>query len=366
MDSNKDYYTILGITENATKDEISKRYKKLAKENHPDLNPGDKAKEERFKEITEAYEVLSDDKKKAEYDNLRKYGSFNPMDGMNDFFSSMFGGHGFKHSGFNFNNKRVDGSDTIINCVISFNEFIKGCQKEMTAPLTKKCNACNGSGSKTGHKHRCPRCNGTGYEEVNYDNKTHLITNCRVCHGTGEYVRIEDKCPHCNGNGMIEKATTIKIDIPAGKLGPLQTNIEGNDGINGGRCGSVYVKVIVNNTSPFEILEDFSLSTKLTITVFEAMLGVEKRIITPHGPTTIKIPSGIQNGKKLRIPNKGIPLVNKNEISPLYVEIAIEVPTNLNEKETALIKKAVIEENYQHYKMIEKERNLFKKYEDTL
>lgn len=372
MDIQKDYYKILGITEETPKDEISKRYKKLAKENHPDLHPGDKEKEEKFKEITEAYEVLSDESKRSEYDNMRRYGASGPMGGMDDFFGAMFGNRGFGggrgFGGFSFKqDKRMDGSDTIVECVVSFNEFIKGCQKEITTPLTKMCHHCHGTGSKSGKKSPCPRCSGTGYEEIIRDNgRTRMITTCHLCHGTGEFANPEDRCPHCHGQGMVEKTTTIRVDIPAGKVGPLQTNIQGNDGLHGGRCGSVYIKVVVNNDSPFEIRQDLSLNVRITITAFEAMLGIEKRIITPHGPTVIKIPAGTQHGTRLRIPNKGVPIVNKKEITPLYVDIVVEVPSNLDEKEIALIKKATVSETYQHYKNIEKEKNLFKKYEDAL
>lgn len=357
MDISKDYYKILGVDENATDKEIQSKFRKLSKETHPDLHPGDKEAEAKFKEYSEAYDILSNKQKREEYDNMRRYGSqrFNNED---DLFSEFMRMHGFGNARRSNSNAPRDGDDIVVNCVINFAEFAFGSEKEVSVDIKKNCHHCHGTGSKDGKKTKCPVCGGTGMEVNIFNNGfSREMTICRRCMGAG--VINTNTCPHCH-NGKNTDTVKVKINIPKYKFGLLKTSIAGNEGTNGGRCGDVYVKVSVNNDSPFEIDDRLNLYTDIYINPFEAIIGTEKEVVTPHGMAKVKIPSGSQYGQQLRVAGKGL------NGSDLYLRIVIEIPRGLSDKERKNLEEIYKKLHKFNYKKSEEANKIFKEYNKKL
>ena len=362
MADKRDYYDVLGVDKSASEDELKKAYRKLAKKYHPDLNPGDKATEEKFKEVNEAYEVLSDADKRAKYDQFG-HAAFEPgfgaggygggsgfgFDGdlgdLGDIFSSIFGGGG-GFGGFGGGQRRRDpsaptrGSDIQTRIVISFEEAAKGCHKTITVPRIEICDVCHGSGCHTGSPETCPDCHGSG--TVTHQQRTAFGTfaqtgECGRCRGRG--VVINDPCPRCKGLGMIRRKVNIEVDVPAGIDNDQVFTVRGagNFGANGGPQGDLYVAVTV---SPHNIFtrQGSDVFCGVTVTYSQAVLGAEISVPTLDGDVKYKMPAGTQPGSKFRLKNRGIqnPMgVGKGD---QYVTVQVDVPRKVTEHQKELLR----------------------------
>jgi molecular chaperone DnaJ len=359
----RDYYEVLGVSKNATDDEIKKAYRKLAIENHPDRNPGDKAAEERFKEATEAYEVLSDKKKRDAYDNYgfagvdgaggaqgyqNAYRDFSDIfsgSGFDDIFSSIFGG-GFggaqrASSGAAGGAGRAanQGQSFRYNVEVELQDVLTECVKEVTYNRQVPCDSCNGTGSSGGQisKKVCPQCNGTGYVRQS-SGFFSMQRTCPQCGGEG-YI-IDNPCAQCHGSGLMRKQQKIKIKIQPG----IQSGTDiilpgmGNAGQNGGTYGDLYVRV---NIKPHQyyVRQNDDLYIQIPISITQASLGLDVNIPLLGGTSeSVSVPSGIQDGKMIRMRGKGMPHYKSFGNGDLYVKFLVVVPKRLNIKAKSLMK----------------------------
>jgi molecular chaperone DnaJ len=351
----KDYYEVLDVPKSASKDEIKKAYRKLAIKYHPDKNPGDKKAEESFKEATEAYEVLADDKKRQAYDQfgfagVEGMGGARPSDyssiftGFEDifgdfssFFDSFFGGgtRGYR-SGRRSNVRQ--GANLRYDVEISFKNAVFGTKLEIKYPRNDKCSHCNGTGSDSGtSKVICNTCGGSGQVRRS-SGFFSIATTCPSCNGEGETVK--DPCRECHGSGLIKKKRTIKVTVPAGIENGNRISIrgQGDAGINGGPPGDLYVYI---HYKPHEYFERAGndLYCMIPISITQAALGGEIFVTTlDDKKIKLKIPSGAQNGKILRIRNEGIPYMhNAGRRGDLHIKIKVIIPTKLSSKEKDLL-----------------------------
>lgn len=360
-----DLYNVLGVEKTATADEIKSAYRKLAKKYHPDMyttasDDEKKKAEEKFKEISHAYEVLSDAEKRKVYDT---YGSEDPqsaftggtggfwggsgMDGMDidlgDIFSSFFGGGGspFGSSRGKKSTRAVQGEDIRLNLTLTFEEAAFGCEKEIKYKRTENCPDCKGTGAKGGVTKTCTKCNGTGV--VNSVKRTPLgqfstQTVCPDCGGTGRI--IVEKCPKCNGKGRISSEKTLKVVVPAGiDDGQRMTYYnEGEAGYNGGPAGSAVVFITVK-PHKFFVRKGTDLYLDYPITMIQAALGCRVQIPTLKDSAELEIPAGTQSGTVFRIRNKGIKHLKLKEYGDLYVNVVVEVPQKLTAEQRDLLYK---------------------------
>ncbi len=341
--ANKDYYEVLGLEKNASEDEIKKAFKKAALKYHPDRNQGDDAAEEKFKEINEAYQVLSDPEKKQRYD---QYGTadfngaqgfdgfdFGGFGGFGDIFSDIFGG-GFSSSS-NKNAPRK-GADMEYNLNLTFEEAVFGCEKEIRVTRREKCEACGGTGAKTGTSPKtCSKCNGRG--KINVQRRTALgvmstTATCDACGGKGSI--IDSPCTSCRGTGKERKTRNLTINVPAGvdtgNVMPLRG--QGEVGDNGGPSGDLYVNIRVAPHSVF-IRKGFDIHMETHISFAKATLGTDIKVPTVDGDVTYKVPAGTQPGTVFRLKSKGVPRVNSSTRGDHYVRVIVDVPKSLNEKQ---------------------------------
>lgn len=338
----KDYYEILGVSRNATQEEIKKAYRRLARKYHPDLNPGDKKAEEKFKEIQEAYEVLSDPKKRAQYDRFGHVGNFASHSGptgetgfegfdfsdlgdfsFSDIFSEIFGG-GRRTSA----EKPTRGEDLTYSITIPFEEAVRGSVITVKISRLDRCPRCGGTGYEKGTGPTvCPNCGGTGriYMQRGY---LKFSSICPVCNGTGHLPG--EKCRQCGGEGRIKVEDTIKVKIPPGVKdgGRLRIGGKGNAGRHGGPPGDLYIIVNVLPHKYFK-REGDDIYLTLPVTYSEAALGATVEVPTIDGKARVKIPPGTPSGKKLRLRGKGVPRPNGTR-GDMYVEIKI-VPPDLTD-----------------------------------
>ena len=365
----RDYYEVLGVSRGASEDEIKKAYKKMARKYHPDLNPGDKTAEEKFKEVNEAYEVLSDADKKARYDqyghagvdpNFGAGGFGGGFDGSFDFgdlgdiFGSFFGG-GFGGARANPNApQRGESLRTSVN--ISFEEAAFGCEKEVSIDRIEQCPDCRGSGCAKGTTAEvCPDCRGSGVVQQRRQTPLGYMSTsapCQRCGGKGKI--IHQPCPKCGGKGMIRHRKTIKVSIPAGidNGQTISLRAQGNAGKNGGPAGDLLIVVSVR---PHEIFrrEGTSVLCEAPITFTQAVLGAELEIPTIDGKVKYTIPEGTQSGTTFRLKGKGIPGLNGRGRGDQYVTVYIETPRNLNREQKEALKKfseSLGEKNYEEHK----------------
>ena len=351
----RDYYEILGIKKGASQDEIKSAFRKKAMEYHPDRNPDDKAAEAKFKEVNEAYEVLSDPQKKERYDRFGHAG-VDPNAGFGgggfgggfgggledifgDLFGSMFGGAGgFSQSRRNAPQK---GADLQKNLRITFEEAAFGTKKNIVLNKMTTCDACDGSGAEKGSsKVTCPNCNGTG--EIRSTQRTPFgqftnIQTCSRCGGTGQV--IENPCSKCSGSGTIRKKVTISVDIPAGVDNDSVISIkgQGEPGRNGGPNGDLYVVISVEPHKLFK-RKGSDLWLEMPITFDQAALGAELVVPTLKEKVSYKIPEGTQPDTVFRLKGKGIKNLKSTKYGDLYVKVLLEVPTKLNSKQKKLVK----------------------------
>ena len=368
MAEKRDYYEVLGVDKNASEDEIKRAYKKLARKYHPDMNPGDKEAEEKFKEINEANEVLSDPEKKASYDQFGFAGT-DPNYGagqgggfgggfdfgdLGDIFGSFFGG-GFGGARANPNvPQRGESLRTSVN--ISFEEAAFGCEKEVSIDRIEQCPDCRGSGCAKGTTAEvCPDCRGSGVIQQRRQTPLGYMSTsapCQRCGGKGKI--IHQPCPKCGGKGMIRHRKTIKVSIPAGidNGQTISLRAQGNAGKNGGPAGDLLIVVSVR---PHEIFrrEGTSVLCEAPITFTQAVLGAELEIPTIDGKVKYTIPEGTQSGTTFRLKGKGIPGLNGRGRGDQYVTVYIETPRNLNREQKEALKKfseSLGEKNYEEHK----------------
>lgn len=355
MASKRDYYEVLGVSKQATDEEIKSAYRKKAKECHPDLHPNDKTAEGRFKELNEANEVLSDPKKRAQYD---QFGFDGPSMGGNPFGGSGgFGGfQGFQgFEGFGFGgldsifdmfsggmgrqdpNRPREGSDLEVKMRITFEEAAKGCEKTFEFTRTENCETCHGSGAKPGTTPKtCSTCHGAGQVQVRGGIMTSIRT-CPTCGGTGKMV--EDKCTACSGSGRVRKKRTATLKIPAG-IDNGQTVImrgQADDGINGGPSGDLLIHVSVKPHAMFK-RDRFDLHLDVPITFTQAALGCDVDVPTLDKPVKYRIPEGTQNDAKFTIRGAGIQRLEGVGKGDLILHIRVEIPKRMSEKQKELLR----------------------------
>ena len=372
----RDYYEVLGVSRGASEDEIKKAYKKMARKYHPDLNPGDKTAEEKFKEVNEAYEVLSDADKKARYDqyghagvdpNFGAGGFGGGFDGSFDFgdlgdiFGSFFGG-GFGGGRRTNPNAPQRGESIRMSIAISFEEAAFGCEKAVTVERYEPCDTCHGNGCAPGTSPEvCPDCHGTGTVQVRRQTPMGVFATsspCPKCGGKGRI--IHQPCKDCRGSGMVRKKKTIQASIPAGIDNGQTISIrgQGNAGKNGGPAGDL---LITSTVRPHELFrrEGTSVLCEAPITFTQAVLGAELEIPTIDGKVKYTLPEGTQSGTTFRLKGKGIPSINGRGRGDQYVTVYIETPKNLNKEQKEALKKfaeTMGESNY------EEQKKFFKKF----
>ena len=376
MAEKRDYYEVLGIQKGASEDEIKKAYKKLARKYHPDMNPGDKEAEEKFKEINEANEVLSDPEKKASYDQLG-FAGVDPNYGagaggaggfgggfdfgdLGDIFGSFFGG-GFGGGQRRNPNAPQRGESIRASVSVSFTDAAFGCEKSVTLERSEMCGTCKGNGCAPGTTPEvCPDCHGTGTVQVRRQTPMGVFASngpCRKCGGTGRL--IHQPCPDCRGGGTVRKRKTIQVTIPAGidHGQTISLRGQGNAGKNGGPAGDLLITVMVQPHDLFR-RDGVDVFCEAPITFTQAVLGAELEIPTIDGKVKYSIPEGTQTGTVFRLKGKGIPVLNGRGRGDQYVTVTIETPRNLNKEQKEALRKfseTVGENNY------EKRKSFFKK-----
>lgn len=346
--SKRDYYEVLGVSNSATKDEIKKAYRRLSKKFHPDINKEPGA-DEKFKEAKEAYEVLSDDQKRAQYD---QFGHVDPnqgfgggadfgggFGGFEDIFNSFFGGGGGGRR--RDPNAPRQGADLQYTMTLKFDEAVFGKEADIEIPREETCDTCDGTGAKPGTKvETCTHCHGSGQISVEQNTPFGRIVNRRVCHycnGTGK--EIKEKCTTCSGTGKVTRRNKIHVKIPAGVDDGQQLRVagKGEAGINGGPSGDLY---IVFHIRPHEFFErdGDDIYCEMPITFVQASLGDEVEVPTLHGKVKLKVPSGTQTGTKFRLKGKGVPNVRGYGTGDQHVIVKIITPTKLSEKQKQLLR----------------------------
>jgi molecular chaperone DnaJ len=349
----KDYYRILGVERKATAAEIKRAYRKLARKFHPDLNPGDKTAEAKFKEIQGAYSVLSDPKKKSHYDQFGFIGDQPPPGAGQRTYSSGFEGFDFSDSGsssfadffeslFGRGARAAQagqerGEDLHYTMKIGFEEAINGLQTRIQLTRLVTCPACQGSGHlHSSGKGRCPTCGGSGRAHLQRGSMK-FATTCPACQGSG--VSRGEDCRDCRGQGVAQKTDLINVKIPAGVDAGSRVRVpgKGNVGRNGGPPGDLYISIEVNPHPHFR-REGANILLKVPITVPEATLGAQIEVPTLRGRTTIKIPPGTKSGQKFRLREMGVPLAGGRTRGDEFVEVAIVPPAAHDQKVRELMK----------------------------
>lgn len=344
--SKRDYYEVLGLGKDASKEEIRKAYRKLARKYHPDVNKEPDA-EGKFKEAKEAYETLSNEQKRAQYDQFGHagaqgqgfggFGGAQDFGGFGDIFDMFFGGGGRTQDP----NAPRQGADLQYTMVLEFEEAVFGKETEITIPKEEECDTCHGSGAKPGTKTKtCSHCHGTGQLNTEQNTPFGRVVNKRVCHhcnGSGKI--IPDKCSTCSGTGRVKKHKKISITIPAGIDDGQQIRVSGKGeaGINGGPPGDLYVVVQIKPHDFFE-REGDNIFCEVPLTYTQAALGDEIEVPTVHGKVMLKIPAGTQTGKVFRLRGKGVPNVRGYGTGDQHIHIRIVTPTHLTERQKELLR----------------------------
>ena len=345
-ETKRDYYEVLGIDKNADDSAIKSAYRKLAKKYHPDMNPGDKEAEQKFKEASEAYAILSDADKRRKYDQFGHaafeqggggggFGGFDFTgadmgDIFGDIFGDLFGGGRSRRA----NNGPMRGTDLRASVRITFEDAVKGCEKELDLTLKDECGTCHGTGAKPGtDPQTCTKCKGTGqvvYTQQSLFGMVQNVRTCPECNGTGK--NIKDKCPDCYGTGYISSKKKISVTIPAGIDNGQSIRIrgKGEPGVNGGPRGDLLVEVVVSRHPVFQ-RQDMDIFSTVPITFPVAALGGTIRIKTVDGEVEYDVKAGTQTDTRVRLRGKGMPsLRNKSVRGDHYVTLVIQVPTNLS------------------------------------
>ncbi len=363
--SKRDYYEVLGVSKSSSADEIKKAYRKVAMQYHPDRNPGDKEAEEKFKEAAEAYEVLSDQDKKAKYDRYGHqafgpgtggfgganaediFSSFSDIFG-DDLFGSFFGGGGGARSR-NSRPQGARGSNLRIKLKLNFEEIAKGTNKSVKVKKHVVCNSCSGSGAKDKNSvQTCGTCNGSG--QVRKVTQTFLgqmqtVTTCPTCNGEG--IIITAKCGSCKGEGRVYGEETISIDIPAGVQEGMQLSMsgKGNAGERGGRAGDLLI-IIEEEKHPELHRDGLNVAYDLHISFPDAVFGTQVEVPTIDGRAKIKIPAGTQSGKIFRLKGKGFPEVQGYQKGDQLIHVNIWTPQQVSSDEKATLEKLANSNNF--------------------
>lgn len=356
MAEKRDYYEVLGLQKGASAEEIKKAYRKLAKENHPDLHPGDKACEERFKEVNEAYEILSDDDKRAKYDQYGHaafdpnagfgaggfgagdFGGFDDFSGFGDIFGDIFGFGGGSTRNANAPRK---GDNVRASVNISFEEAAFGCKKDVTVARVEQCADCKGSGCEPGTTPEvCPDCKGSGTVRTTQRTPfgyTQSTSACPKCKGTGKI--IHQPCRTCRGMGNVRRQHKINVNIPAGIDDGQTISLrgQGSAGANGGPQGDLLVTVVVRPDSRFE-RDGNSVLLEQEVSYAQAVLGAEIEVPTLDGKVKLTIPEGTQTGTVFRLKGKGIPFLRGSGRGDQFVSVKVAVPKNLSSSQKELLR----------------------------
>ena len=374
----------MGVPKNATEAEIKQAYRKLAKKYHPDLNPGDKQAEAKFKEVNEAYEVLSDKDKRARYDQFGHAGvdpgfgggaGGSPFTGninIDDIFSSVFDGFDFGGFGFGGGGRRANpntprrGGDSEATVNISFEEAAKGCEKAVTYEQVEACPDCRGTGARGGAPARtCPQCGGTGQVRISQRTPFGMVQTTRTCDrcgGTGKV--IDDPCRTCGGSGRVKREKTIEITVPAGIDNEQVLNVsgKGNAGLNGGPSGDLHAYVSARPHPIFERRGN-DIWCEMPITFTQAAVGAEVVVPTIDGRVSYEVHAGTQPGDVFKLRGKGIPKLGGRGRGDQYVRMTVEVPKNLSQKQRDLLEEFDAcgdDRNYQKRKsFFDKIKNMF-------
>ena len=369
-DEKRDYYEVLGVDKSVSEDDLKKAYRKAAKKYHPDLNPGDKEAEKKFKEVNEAYEVLSDQEKRARYDQFGHAGvdpNFGAGGGgygggftgdfgdLGDIFSSFFGG-GFGGGRRSNPNAPRRGNDTAASVNLSFEEAAKGCKKTIKVTKIENCKECGGSGAEKGTSPKtCPVCHGSGQIASTQRTPFGVMQTqkvCDHCHGSGKI--IDKPCHTCAGKGRIRHTIEQSVDIPAGIDDGQVINLRGGGdaGVNGGPSGDLRINVNVRPHPIFE-REGYDVYCEIPITFAQAALGDEITVPTLDGKVKFTIHEGTQPGDEFKLRGKGIQRLNYSGKGDQYVKIAVEVPKELTKEQKEKLKDfegAMSEKNYKKRK----------------
>lgn len=375
MADKRDYYEVLGVQKGASDDELKKAYRKVAKKYHPDLHPNDKEAEAKFKEVNEAYAVLSDAEKRSRYDQFGHagvdpnfgagggagFGDFDFGDIFGDLFGGAFGG-GF--GGGRRRNGPVRGNDVRQVIDITFEEAAFGCKKKISVTKMDSCGTCHGTGAKPGTTaDTCTVCHGSG--QVKNQVRTPLgymtnVTTCSACHGTGKLIK--DPCRDCRGSGKVRKNSVIEIDIPAGidHGQTIQISGKGEPGDKGGPSGDLLVTIRVKRHEIFE-RNGTDVYLNMPITFVQAALGCTVKVPTIDGLVEYTIPEGTQSETTFRLRGKGIPFLRGKGRGDQYVKVIVEIPRNLSSKQKEILKEFEEDSNYKQKKsFMDKAKEFFK------
>ena len=358
MADKRDYYEVLGVSKTASDDEIKKAFRTLAKKYHPDMHPGDKECEEKFKEAQEAYAVLSDAEKRKQYDQFGHAafdgtgggaggfgGGFNFngadfSDIFGDIFGDLFGGG---RRGGRANQGPMKGMNIRKSVRITFEEAVFGCEKELDVVLKDPCPKCNGTGAKPGTSpETCPKCGGKGqvvYTQQSFFGTVQNVQTCPDCQGTGKIIK--EKCPDCGGTGYVASKKKISVSIPAGIDNGQSVRIreKGEPGVNGGPRGDLLVEVLVSRSTAFE-RQDMNIFSNASISFGIAALGGDIRIRTVDGDIIYTVAPGTQSGTRIRLKGKGVPSIrNKAVRGDHYVTLIVNTPTGLNKEAKEALRK---------------------------
>lgn len=351
MADKRDYYEVLGVAKGASDDEIKRAYRKAAKASHPDLHPDDKQAEARFKEINEAYEVLSDPQKRARYDQFgfedphmggAGGGSgFGGFGGFEDIFDMFTGGFGGTRSAQR-QNAPQRGSDLQYNLNLSFEEAAFGCRKEFKFQRNATCDACHGTGARAGTQPQtCPICHGSGQQRVTMNSpfgQVQTMRTCPTCGGKGKTVK--ERCTKCGGSGTMRVTRTVTINVPAGVDDGMNFKTipgEGEPGRNGGPAGDLYITCSVRPHRIFK-RDRYDLYCDVPISFTQAALGGDIDVPTLEGTTQFSIPAGTQEGTSFRIRSQGIAQLRGSGRGDLYFTVHVEVPKHLTERQRELLR----------------------------
>ncbi|MFS0727502.1 molecular chaperone DnaJ [Paenibacillus sp. 1P07SE] len=343
MAEKRDYYEVLGLGRDATADDVRKSYRKLARQYHPDVNKASDA-EQKFKEVKEAYDVLSDDQKRATYD---QYGHVDPNQGFGgggadfnggfgDIFDMFFGGGGRRDP-----NAPQRGNDLQYTMTIEFKEAVFGIEKDITIPRTENCDTCDGSGAKPGTRpETCTICRGTGQQEVAQNTPFGRIVNrraCTNCSGTGKVIK--DRCSTCGGAGKVKKQRKLHVKIPAGvdEGAQIRMSGEGESGTRGGPPGDLYIVLRVKSHDFFERDGD-DIYCEVPLSFVQAALGDEIEIPTLTEKVKLKIPAGTQTGTYFRLKGKGVPKLRGYGQGDQHVKVTVVTPTRLSDEQKELLR----------------------------
>ncbi len=376
----RDYYETLGVNKGVSDDELKKAYRNEAKKYHPDLNPDNKEAEKKFKEVNEAYEVLSDSQKRQRYDQFGhagvdpNYGAGGGAGGfgggfgggfdfgdLGDIFEGFFGGGSSRRANPNAPRR---GNDLHTSCTISFFEACKGVKKEVDIGKLDVCPDCNGTGAQAGtHAQTCPECNGAGQVRVTQRTPLGAISTsktCTRCSGKGKI--ITNPCTKCSGNGRIRKTKTIEIAIPAGidDGQTLSVRGQGDSGINGGPAGDLNLTINVRPDTLFK-RDGYDIWCEIPLTYMQAVFGDELIVPTIDGKVKYNIPEGTQPGTVFRLKNKGVQRLNGRGTGDQFVEVTVEVPKGLNKSQKDALRTF---ENQLNEKQYEKRKGFFDKIKD--